>query len=238
MTLKLKFLLSMFRLFPSLFRNNRTAIYTAIFGDYDVLRQQPVCPGVDYICFTERTDVSSSQWRIQQCRPRYAHPRLSAKWFKTHPDHVLPEYRYTIWIDGSIAIKTESFAEEMIGWLNESGLALFRHPDRDSIFDEARVSSQMPKYFGLPVFDQVAHYQDQGFAGTGLYACGVLARDNGKRRIRELNHAWMHENVRWTYQDQLSLPFLLWKHRICPGVLPYNLWTNHLFVVHSHQSDL
>lgn len=117
--------LSMFRLFPSLFRNNRTAIYTTIFGDYDVLKQQPVCPGVDYICFTERTDVSSSQWRIQQCRPRYAHPRLSARWFKMHPDHVLPEYRYTIWIDGSIAIKTESFAEEMIGWLNESGLALF-----------------------------------------------------------------------------------------------------------------
>jgi len=155
-----------------------------------------------------------------------------------NPDRILAEYRYTIWIDGSVVIQTESFAEEMTGRLNGSGLALFPHPDRDNIFDEARVLSQMAKSRDLPVFEQVAHYRAQGFDATGLYASGVIVRDNKVRRIRKLDRAWMRENVRWTYRDQLSLPFLLWKHCITPGVVPYNLWVNHLLQVHAHRSDV
>jgi hypothetical protein len=155
------------------------------------------------------------------------------------PDVELRSYRYTIWIDGNLQITTDTFAAQLLDVPNLSGLALFRHPDRDNVVDEAAVSASMRKYAGLPLAEQVQHYQRRGYPGTnGLYACGVLVRDGAVRRIRRLDRKWMRENERWTYQDQLSLPYLLWKLRLEPSIIPYNLWDNPLFGFVPHASEL
>lgn len=117
-------------------------------------------------------------------------------------------------------------------------MALFAHPDRDNISDEAEVSAQMIKYDGRPVRRQVEYYKSRGYPDNGLWAAGILARDNRNRRIRKLGRRWMGENVKWTYQDQISLPYLLWKLRIAPGTIPYNLWDNPLFDLEPHASEL
>ena len=49
---------------------------------------------------------------------------------------------------------------------------------------------------------------------------------------------WLRENRRWSYQDQLSLPYLLWKLDIEPAVIPYPLWGNGLFDFVEHASEL
>jgi hypothetical protein len=195
---------------------------------------------VDFICFTDdRTLKAPGCWQVRPRAPRDKHPRLAAKWFKMRPDKELPQYRYTIWIDGSVSLSTDAFAEEAMAALNGSGLALFRHPDRDNIDDEVSASTPMRKYEGLPLREQVEHYRKRGYPGNhGLYASGVLVRDSADRRIRRLGRLWMRENVRRSYQDQLSLPYLLWKLRISPGVIPYNLWDNPLFTLAPHMSDL
>jgi hypothetical protein len=56
--------------------------------------------------------------------------------------------------------------------------------------------------------------------------------------MRRLNEAWLAECLRWTYQDQLSLPYLLWRHNVRPALIPYNLWDNHLIGLQPHLSDL
>ena len=45
-------------------------------------------------------------------------------------------------------------------------------------------------------------------------------RDNENERIRRLNEMWMEENLRWTYQDQISLPYLFWRLGIAPARSP------------------
>lgn len=219
---------------------DRVAIYTAIFGGYDLPKLQPSCYGADFVCFTDNETLQPpGGWRVRVCRPRYDHPRLAAKWFKTRPDKALPQYRYTIWIDGSVAISTDAFASQVLASLNNSGLALCRHPDRDSVFDEVPASLEMRKYKGLPLREQVEHYRAQGYDGNnGLYAAGILVRDSANERIRRLGRLWMEENIRWSYQDQLSLPYLLWRLGLSPGIIPYYLWDNPLFRVLSHMSDL
>jgi hypothetical protein len=219
-------------------RPARTAIYTAIYGGYDRLAPQPELDGVDWVCFTDNAELMASPWTTQVEPSKYRHPRLSAKWFKTHPHRAVGEYQRTIWIDGNMRVTSPTFVHELLEILGDQPLAIFPHPDRDNIFDEADESAAMPKYHELPVFEQVQHYRRQGFIEKELYACGVLVRDNVDRRMRRLNEAWLAECLRWTYQDQLSLPYLLWRHNVRPALIPYNLWDNHLIEFQPHLSDL
>lgn len=220
-------------------RPGRIVVYTAIFGGYDRLKPQPEIPGVDYVCFTDDPSVEAPPWTVVVERPRYPHPRMSAKHYKLFPHRVLPQHPLTVWVDGSVAIKRPDFPEVFLSHVNESGMALFPHPDRDSIYDEAEVSMAMRKYDGQPILEQVAHYRAKGYpAKNGLWACTVLARDARNARLRRLHRRWMRHNRRWSYQDQLSLPFLLWKMGIEPGVFPYNLWDNEWFDWQHHTSEL
>ena len=218
---------------------DRVAVYTAIFGTHDALKSQPDLEGVDLVCFTDDPSLRSDRWRVEVRPPRYGHPRMSAKWFKLNPHVELEAYRYTVWIDASLQLTTETFAKEVLSFLDGKGLALFRHPDRDNIVDEAAVSATMLKYQGERVHEQVEHYRRKGFRSqNGLFAGGVLVRDNASRAIRRLNRTWMREILRWSSQDQLSLPYVLWKLDIAPGIIPYNLWDNPLFTWHAHATEL
>jgi hypothetical protein len=199
----------------------RAAVYTAIFGGYDRLWGCIPNADTDFFCFTDDPSLEAPPWQIVPSPARYEHPRMSAKWFKMHPHLALPDHRRTIWIDGSIKVRSDSFAEEILRWLGDSGIALVRHPDRDDVFEEAEASIKMTRYRGQPIREQVEHYRAEGFrSDNGLYIGGVIARDSDDESVRRLNEAWMEENLRWSFQDQLSLPYLLWRFGIKPAVIP------------------
>jgi hypothetical protein len=226
---------------PAASFTGRVAIYTAIFGGHDDLKAQPACPGADFVCFTDDDSLESAQWRVVACQPRYEHPRLSAKWFRTHPHVVLSDYRFTIWIDASFTLRSERFAAQVLGRLGESGFALPRHPHRDNLLDEADVSLGLEKYRGQPIREQVEHYRLQGFdPHFGLWMTGLLVRDNANARIRRLDEMWMEENLRWSYQDQISLPYLFWRLGVEPGEVSFTgtLPNNDLFTISHHRSEL
>lgn len=218
-----------------LLRMERPAIFTAIFGGYDDLRDQPECPGVDYICFTDDPELSSEQWRVQLVEPRFPNPRLSAKWFKLLPHLALPGYRYTIWIDGGIQILVEDFAVEILSFMTDTGFLLFRHPARTSVRDEVAELRRLGRFPDQPFEEQAARYRREGFQDDlGLFAATVIARDSYRPAVRSLGERWMNENLQGTFRDQLSLPYLLWRMQIRPDVIPYDLWNNHLLTMVPH----
>jgi hypothetical protein len=158
-----------------------------------------------------------------------------------HPHEVLSDYRHTIWIDGNFELRSTGFAERVLGHLDDSGFALPRHPHRDNLLDEAEVSLGLEKYQGVPMLEQIEHYRSEGFdPHHGLWMTGLLVRDNENEAIRRLNEMWMQENLAWTYQDQISLPYLFWKLGIEPATIPFtgNLPNNDLFRIHRHHSEL
>ena len=71
----------------------------------------------------------------------------------------------------------------------------------------------------------------------GLFAGGVIARRRDDPVIRRLNEMWLEENVRFTYQDQLSLPFLLWKLDVHPAIFPQHLWRTRWGRWNAHAHD-
>jgi len=237
-------------------RGLKVCIYTAIFGNYDDLKEQPeqTVP-CDFICFTDSPTLQAPGWEIRRIKgnPRL-HPRLQAKYYKLMCHRLFraqgawgsdflrnPKtcYDITIWIDGSIAIESSRFAEEVVSCLDRYGMAMVVHPDRDCIYDEVSVCRDFPKYRNLPLQKQADYYKKKGYPEkNGLMAAGLIARDMRKKKLTTINRQWWNENLRWTYQDQLSLPFILWKNRYGYDPINLNLWNNHLFSVKDHHSHL
>jgi hypothetical protein len=170
--------------------------------------------------------------------PRYGHPRLDAKYYKAMPHVVLPEYEETLWIDASFRVEDETFANDVFGYLADTGIVFFLYLEWGCIYDEAVFCKDMLKYVGQKVLEQVSHYREQGYpARAGLFAGGVIVRRTHDLKIWWLNELWMQENVRWTYQDQLSLFYLFWKLDIRSSVFRQYLWRNHWGTWEAHAHD-
>ncbi len=234
----------------------RTCIYTAIYGGYDALLQ-PVTQSIDcdFICFTDAAwPERVGAWHIVRARARPGlHPRLRAKYFKVMSHRVFPggrlAWRYApfgprprygrlIWIDGCLHVTSPDFAAQFGAHVGRHGWSLFVHPDRDCIYDELEASAGMAKYAGLPLREQAGHYRAEGFpAHAGLVAGGLIARNPHHTPLSRINRAWWVENRRWSYQDQLSLPVVLWRLGLGYDPVRLDLWNNPWFERLAHASD-
>jgi hypothetical protein len=91
------------------------------------------------------------------------------------------------------------------------------------------VCQDWPKYAVYDIRGQVQHYSDAGMPqGWGLFACGVIGwRFTDKSK--EFGTMWLQENREWSCQDQVSLPFLLWREGKRFAVWPAHQYQNPWF---------
>lgn len=187
----------------------RIAVVTSIMGGYD----QPVAPVTqdvecDWICVTDR-EVDCWPWKtVVEPRPHLP-PRLAAKVAKCRPD-VYTDAAVTVWVDGHIRITHPGFVSWAVGSLGRANLAQLRHPQRQRLTDEDVLSATLPKYAGQPLHAQTASYLARGYPDDwGLWAAGLIVRRTSPA-VAAFGDAWLGEQVRWTLQDQLSEPPLLY----------------------------
>jgi hypothetical protein len=180
-----------------------------MFGGYDNIQEQPEIRGVEYYLFTDK-DIVSNTWKVVK-DPRYKqlNPRMRAKFFKIMSHEIFPHERCA-YIDANMAIQPD-----YLGLWKAGTFALFKHPEgRDCIYQEYEYCKDFPKYKDQPMKEQVEHYKNNGFPEHyGLWACGNLFRDNASGFVKGLNTLWWQENLKWSYQDQLSFPYSLWRAR-------------------------
>lgn len=217
-----------------------TAILTACFGGYDDLHPQAEQDiEVDWIRFSDESS-EARPWELH-VENRDGNPNLTAKCFKLLPPLA---HRHVIWIDANMEITSPSFAREALAHIHD-GLALFAHPRRDCIYEEARASlgaeSQGGRYDDLPISEQVEHYRREGHPEhAGLYACGTIAWDLADPRAKALGSRWLEECRRWSYQDQLSFPVVCRRLGIEPGLFPFpqleRRMRNRWLTIHPHLS--
>lgn len=209
-------------------RSESVAVVTSCYGGYDPI----VAPveqdiKVEWLCVTDQTDVPAPWQPVIEPRP-HLHPRMAAKVARCRPD-LYTDADYTIWLDTSGRLSQPSSAQRLVvEGLDDRDLAQFVHPERSDILAEAEVSAGMKKYAGQPCVPQVNYYRSQGYPiGFGLWATGCIVRKNTDT-MRRFGDAWLVEMMRWTWQDQLSEPFVLWSQGLHPAPLPGNLWSNPL----------
>ena len=197
------------------------AIITAVYGGYDDLK--PACPqqgpDTEWVLVTDDAAIPDGHlgWRVI-CEPRPGmHPCRAAKHPKFRP------WEYTTapasaWIDGSVRVTSPFFAAQALALA--APLAQFAHPDRDCIYDEAAESARIGKYAAEPVGAQAACYRAAGHPEHwGLWATTIIARRHTPQ-VRELGERWTAEMGAWSFQDQVSQPFVLRSLGLRPAVLP------------------
>lgn len=182
---------------------SKIAIINAVYGGYDTPKKQAL-QGAEYFHFNE------------QNYPLNLSPMMGAKYIKTHP-FTVGDFDYYIWVDGSYELNDATLLKSMINNLGDADTAFLEHKTiwgRNSILDEAMFCTNIPKYKGQRMMEQVYYYFDKNFPKSHtLYAGGIYITRKNRRTEKFFNH-WWNENIIWTYQDQLSLPFCLWKNKV------------------------
>lgn len=143
-----------------------------------------------------------------------------------------------VWIDGSIKIQTSEWLEFMVD--NSSGpVSQIAHPLRDDIRDEALASSGLAKYAGQDVLGQADWYLSTGLVKphSGLWATGLIVYRPWL--VPEgFGEAWLLEQLKWTYQDQISETAVANVHDVEIHTIPDSLWHSPHFGIKNHASEL
>lgn len=216
-------------------------LITAIYGEHDDLKELPDGHGFDAaICYTDNPNLRSETWQVEWVpQPDYT-PRLASKFPKFLPGRFVDSDIW-VWLDAAFQVTDVGFKQFCLDALGEYDLVVWDHPDRHlrpDIYAEAHFSKNMDKYLHQPLDEQVAHYASDGLpAGSGLYACGTIVWRNTPA-CKEFGEAWLIENMRWTIQDQVSFPYLVWKLKPNFTTFPAHEYDNPYLHWNFHRSEL
>lgn len=208
------------------------AVVSAVFGGYDdpVFVEQTI--ECQYVMVTDGSVNVPFGWRHIPVNIGDMDPRLAGKFVKCRPWEFV-DADLIVWLDCSIEPKP-GLVEQMIKDLGVRDLAFHPHPDRRSIMSEALFSSDLPKYKGSDVVAQARSYIESGHPDDwSLWAAGLFILRN-RMLVREIGQLWLNEICRWTVQDQISLPFVLYQCGVEPSSLSGGLRDNPLFRIRRH----
>lgn len=206
-------------------RKASVVVYMAIIGGYDqLILPDELVYEWDYVLFTEAELSGLSPFEVR--RPVFTDSDTvrTARYHKLNPHLVLKEYAYTIWIDGNVLVKSNSF-RELIEEEIELGtdILMRKHPDRTCTYDEIFKCRELLKDdFGV-MSRQLKKYESEGFPkNIGLYETNVILRSNQSILVKHFNECWWDELSKGSRRDQLSCVYALNKIGLTPELFPEN----------------
>ena len=217
-----KFLPRYEELFKKLNDKKDITVITAITNKKDELIRQPVSKGVQYVAFLDHFEgwvnvgPNAEGWVVRQACNKFKNPVMNAKIHKVL-GHKYCDTPYIIWIDGNIKFTADP--RELVKLLKDKDFAFFKHPGRNSIYDEADVCISLGKGVVDEIGEQIKEYAKKEFpANSGMAECTVFVRKNIPQ-ANEVFEKWWAEICRYSSRDQLSFPiaFELEDWAIIPG---------------------
>lgn len=217
--------------------SKRFAAYTAIFGAYDTFVQ--IYQGnFDYFLFTEKK--IGPGWGKCMVTPReFEDATRDARRLKILAHRFLPEYEYTLWLDGAIRCDHTIDPERLIEtWLQgKFDLATFRHPERNCVYEEARIVAGYNRDKPELVQAQMDRYREAKYpVGRGLAETAIILRRNCPETAR-FNELWWEEVQAGSRRDQLSFPVAAWRTGLKVNFLG-GVFTDHGYKKELHLREL
>ncbi len=184
-------------------------------------------------CYTNDNTPS----RINSLHPR-AHGKIykMLEWLNIDAD-------YYMWMDIPYVLTSNDIGNIVEQNIGNTDICLFKHPDRASILDETLVVTDsiknneqycIDRYYGEPLLEQYYSYKsDKSFVDDILFACGLFVYKKSLVENRNYNLLtdWFFHNMYWSIKDQMSLPYLIHKHKISFSLFKYgNMYCNELAI--------
>ena len=195
---------------------NKFAIYTAVVGNYDEIRQPLVVDSrFDYFLFSNT--IREKRIGVWQIKPiEYTNPDQIkiARYVKTHPETLLPDYAATLWMDANIQIVDSWVYERFIELYNQGvQLASVKHPERDCIYEEMFTVCSF-KWETIETAWRWNRYlrKNKYPKNNGLFETNVLYRVNSAA-TKKVDEEWWNCIEQYSRRDQLSFNFVLWHNR-------------------------
>jgi hypothetical protein len=173
-------------------------IYTALFSNYEELKEpRVITPGWKYIIYTDQ-DLTSNIWEIRKVELTDT-PQRMARFYKLTK---WTEWEQSIWIDASFIIDTDL----NVWWAKhfDKGFSAPKHPLRNCVFVEALDCIISKRGNKEEVQAQMEEYKKIGIpAKNGVIQSGLLMREN-KPEVIELCQNWWEELKVRSIRDQIS----------------------------------
>lgn len=190
----------------------RLAVYTCITNGYDeLLPPQVTPPGVDYYCFTDDADVVVAPWTYRDVGALRLGAAEQNRYLKMHPHKYFPHYDASVYVDGNIRIVGDlrALAEEA---LRHADIAMYRHPVRNCLYDEAAACVLIGLDWVPKVRRQMRRYEREGYPRRhGLNEANIIVRRHNQSHIAKAMELWWQEYSAGARRDQLALNYVLWK---------------------------
>lgn len=207
-------------------------IYTAIFGDYDILKDPLfINKNIKYICFTDQ-DFKSDVWDIRKVEREESDPRREARKYKIL-SHKYIDTEISLWIDGGYQL-IKNPLPHIKKMLSITDMACSIHPSRKCIYDEAERCLQINKGDPRKIRNQISKYAREKYpSNNGLIHSSVLLRKQSQEVIK-IEEDWWKELTKFSVRDQLSFNYIVWKNNF-----KYELWSWRSFIKSSfHKNEI
>ena len=220
------------------FLDGRIAVYTSIFGKYDLIQEPIFKPNnIDYFIITDQDVKSDSMWKTREVK---LSEKLSNteknRYVKMHPDLLFPEYDYSIYVDGSIKIISD--LTPFVKSINEYGIAVHKHSQRSCLYEELESAIISYKISRKEADQYRAFLESERMPSQyGLCECGIIARQHNNRTCKKVMEDWWEQFNSYIKRDQISLPYVLYKNNITinqVATLGENIYRNKSIRINEH----
>lgn len=157
--------------------------------------------------FSDVPVENAGVWKVKQATGIFSDPRRNARYHKAKPEF---DSLFSIWIDGTVTlVKSPQWLID--NELGDCDMAVFRHMERDCLYDEAKECIKLNKDKREVIEKQVARYQQEKYpAGNGLASTRMVIRRNTPA-VRRFNKLWLEEIIHYSLRDQISFNYCVWK---------------------------
>lgn len=169
-----------------------------------------------YTAFSDGYEQERDDIKVFRSDSIFYHGVMEAKRYKVLHHLFFPYEQITVWIDGNIKLNID-LDEAITKFLGNADIAIFKHPDRATVWDEFSVLRSFQTFVDKEwlqekLKEQEEFYKNQGLpSDTPLYEGGFIIRRNTDK-VNALMESWWAQICRWQWRDQVSLPYILWKY--------------------------
>ena len=191
----------------------KKVVYTSIVGEFDQLLQPlSIDNTFDYVCFVKKGQTIKGEvgvWNIREIPFEHESARLLSRFPKLLPHKVLPDYDYSLWIDGNVTIKTSEIYDIINRKIEEcvlySGL---NHWSEDCAYEDAALCIDSGKDTLSHVLRTISFLKKKHFPKHwGLFENNVIFRAHHASKVVNFDELWWELLNNYPNRDQLIHPY-------------------------------